>query len=160
MASKKYSSTHRSNSCIAQLWQTCVQILSSCDAFARTQFLPRSEQRVLTSGTAGREIGPSEEIIRIQFYLLSPPTNCKKRWKKGNSAKRIFVSTFLKISSYSLILYVLMTQPVSYISAIRQFSVIFVVLLGGLSLGESQLKLRLISASTMIAGIFLIATAT
>ena len=77
-----------------------------------------------------------------------------------NSAKRIFVSTFLKISSYSLILYVLMTQPVSYISAIRQFSVIFVVLLGGLSLGESQLKLRLISASTMIAGIFLIATAT
>tara|TARA_B100000945_G_C19855772_1_gene356039 strand:- start:175 stop:336 length:162 start_codon:yes stop_codon:yes gene_type:complete len=53
-----------------------------------------------------------------------------------------------------------MTQPVSYISAIRQFSVIFVVLLGGLSLGESQLKLRLISASTMIAGIFLIATAT
>mgnify|MGYP003326361164 FL=1 len=70
------------------------------------------------------------------------------------------MATFLKISSYSLILYVLMTQPVSYISAIRQFSVISVVLLGGLSLGESQLKLRLISASTMIAGIFLIATAT
>ncbi len=74
--------------------------------------------------------------------------------------KQIFISTFLKILSYSLILYVLMTESVSYISAIRQFSVIFVVLLGGLNLGESQLKLRLISGSIMIIGIFLIATST
>ena len=37
LASTKYSSTQRPNS-------YTVQILSSCDAFARTQFLPRSEQ--------------------------------------------------------------------------------------------------------------------
>ena len=73
------------------------------------------------------------------------------------SGIQIFISTLLKISSYSLILYALMTESVSYISAIRQFSVIFVVLLGGLNLGESQLKLRLIAGTTMVIGIFLIA---
>ena len=73
------------------------------------------------------------------------------------SGTQIFISTLLKISSYSLILYALMTESVSYISAIRQFSVIFVVLLGGLNLGESQLKLRLIAGTIMVIGIFLIA---
>ncbi len=77
-----------------------------------------------------------------------------------HSGVQIFISTLLKISSYSLILYALMTESVSYISAIRQFSVIFVVLLGGFNLGESQLKLRLIAGATMVIGIFLLATST
>ena len=75
-----------------------------------------------------------------------------------HSGVQIFISTLLKISSYSLILYALMTESVSYISAIRQFSVIFVVLLGGFNLGESQLKLRLIAGATMVIGVFLLAT--
>ena len=77
-----------------------------------------------------------------------------------HSGVQIFISTLLKISSYSLILYALMTESVSYISAIRQFSVIFVVLLGGFNLGESQLKLRLIAGATMVIGVFLLATST
>ena len=71
--------------------------------------------------------------------------------------KRALVIVVLSLVSYSLILYVLMTEKVSYVTAIRQSSVIFVVLLGGYALKETYTKRRLIAAVMMVFGIFLIA---
>ena len=71
--------------------------------------------------------------------------------------KRAFAIVGLSLVSYSLILYVLMTEKVSYVTAVRQCSVIFVVLLGGYALKETYTKRRFIAAVVMILGIFLIA---
>ena len=71
--------------------------------------------------------------------------------------KRALTVVVLSLTSYSLILYVLMTEKVSYVTAVRQCSVIFVVLLGGYALKETYTKRRLIAAVVMIFGIFLIA---
>jgi uncharacterized membrane protein len=61
--------------------------------------------------------------------------------------------------SYTLILYVYMTESVSYVVALRQISVIFAVLFGGYLLKESQTKLRFAAAVVMIIGVLLISTA-
>lgn len=71
--------------------------------------------------------------------------------------KRALAIVSLSLISYSLILYVLMTEKVSYVTAVRQCSVIFVVILGGYALKETYTKRRLIAAAMMVFGIFLIA---
>ena len=71
--------------------------------------------------------------------------------------KRTLAIVVLSLASYSLILYVLMTEKVSYVTAVRQCSVIFVVLLGGYALKETYTKRRFIAAVVMVLGIFLIA---
>ena len=71
--------------------------------------------------------------------------------------KRALAVVVLSLTSYSLILYVLMTEKVSYVTAVRQCSVIFVVLLGGYALKETYTKRRFVAAVVMVLGIFLIA---
>ena len=71
--------------------------------------------------------------------------------------RRALAVVGLMLTSYSLILYVLMTEKVSYVTAVRQCSVIFVVLLGGYALKETYTKRRFIAAVVMVLGIFLIA---
>ena len=83
---------------------------------------------------------PKKEILEIG----------KNEWKRA-----LFIVVFSLIS-YSLILFVLMTEKVSYVTAIRQCSVIFVVLLGGYALKETYTKRRLLAAIIMVIGIFLI----
>jgi uncharacterized membrane protein len=73
--------------------------------------------------------------------------------------KRIMVTSMLVMISYSLILYVMMTEKVSYIVALRQCSVIFAVLLGTYILEESHAKLRLTAAVVMVVGVLLTSTA-
>ena len=84
---------------------------------------------------------PHEQIIQIG----------RTEWK------RTLAVVVLSLTSYSLILYILMTEKVSYVTAVRQCSVIFVVLLGGYALKETYTKRRLIAAVVMVLGIFLIA---
>ncbi len=77
----------------------------------------------------------------------------RREWKK------IIVTALLCMLSYMLILYVYMTESVSYVVALRQSSVIFAVLLGGYLLKESQTKLRFAAAVVMVIGVLLISTA-
>lgn len=84
---------------------------------------------------------PRQQIVRIG----------RTEWK------RALAIVGLSLLSYSLILYVLMTEKVSYVTAVRQCSVIFVVLLGGYALKETYTKRRFIAAVVMVLGIFLIA---
>ena len=101
-----------------------------------------------------------ENSISQVFYGLS----CLARFPHQQIAeigqkewKRALTVVGLSLVSYSLILYVLMTEKVSYVTAVRQCSVIFVVLLGGYALKETYTKRRFIAAVVMVLGIFLIA---
>ncbi|MCG9133092.1 EamA family transporter [Candidatus Poribacteria bacterium] len=101
-----------------------------------------------------------ENSISQVFYGLS----CLARFPHQQIAeigrsewKRALTIVVLSLVSYSLILYVLMTEKVSYVTAVRQCSVIFVVLLGGYALKETYTKRRLVAAVVMVLGIFLIA---
>ena len=101
-----------------------------------------------------------ENSISQVFYGLS----CLARFPHQQIAeigqkewKRALTVVGLSLTSYSLILYVLMTEKVSYVTAVRQCSVIFVVLLGGYALKETYTKRRFIAAVVMVLGIFLIA---
>ena len=100
-----------------------------------------------------------ENSISQVFYGLS----CLARFPHQQIAqigraewKRASAIVGLSLVSYSLILYTLMTEKVSYVTAVRQCSVIFVVLLGGYALKETYTKRRLIAAMMMVFGIFLI----
>ena len=86
---------------------------------------------------------PSREITDIGH----------REWKK------VLATGVLSMLSYTIILYVYMTESVSYVVALRQCSVIFAVLLGGYLLKESQTKLRFMAAVVMVIGMFLIAMA-
>ena len=104
----------------------------------------------------------AESIITTILYggyiLLSSPLQevadiGRREWKK------VIVTGLLCMLSYMLILYVYMTESVSYVVALRQSSVIFAVLLGGYLLKESQTKLRFAAAVVMVIGVLLISTA-
>lgn len=70
---------------------------------------------------------------------------------------RAAVSTVGEILSYAIILYVYRTESVSYVVAVRQASVIIVVLLGTLVLKEPFGRPRLFGAVTLFAAVYLIA---
>ncbi|MFQ5684400.1 MAG: EamA family transporter [Candidatus Binatia bacterium] len=73
--------------------------------------------------------------------------------------KTIIVSGIFIMISYTLILYVMMTEKVSYVVALRQSSVIFAVLLGGYLLEETHAMLRLVATLVMVIGVLLTSTA-
>ena len=63
------------------------------------------------------------------------------------------------LGSYSLILYVFETEPVSTVVALRQSSVLIAVVVGWLWLGETAGRLRLLAAAVLFAGLAFIAIA-
>lgn len=77
----------------------------------------------------------------------------KREWPRGVAAA---LGTMI---SYSLILHVMQTEPVSYIVTIRQASVLLAVLVGWFALREPYGKHRLIASVAMIVGFYLVATA-
>ena len=97
-------------------------------------------------------------ILFGSYILLCSPLQevadiGRREWKK------IIATGLLCMLSYMLILYVYMTESVSYVVALRQSSVIFAVLLGGYLLKESQTKLRFVAAVVMVIAVLLISTA-
>ena len=104
----------------------------------------------------------AESMITMVLYggyiLLGSPLQevadiGRREWKK------VIATGLLCMLSYMLILYVYMTESVSYVVALRQSSVIFAVLLGGYLLEESQTRLRFAAAVVMVIGVLLISTA-
>ena len=61
--------------------------------------------------------------------------------------------------SYSLIISAMRMTQVSYIVSIRQVSVVFGVILGGVFLGEKQIKTRLFSSTLIFTGLVLVSMA-
>ena len=91
--------------------------------------------------------------IFLQFQWRQIAEIGRREWKQ------VITAATLAMVSYTLILYLLMTEKVSYIVALRQCSVIFAVLLGSYKLHESGLRLRLAGAALIVFGMFLISMA-
>lgn len=79
----------------------------------------------------------------------------KDEWRTNKRA--ILVCGGLSIFGYFLILVAFTMDRVSYIVGLRQLSIVFAVLLGGYALEEDHRTIRLISASIIFLGTFLIA---
>ncbi|MCZ6677984.1 MAG: EamA family transporter [Candidatus Poribacteria bacterium] len=104
----------------------------------------------------------TEGVIALTFYglyivLRFPRQEITKIGRR--EWKAIIATGALAMISYTLILYVYMTQKVSYVVALRQCSVIFAVLIGTYVLKESQAKLRFAASAVMVIGMLLISTA-
>ena len=96
--------------------------------------------------------------VLFWIYMLSRPSVelgpvWRQEWAKAVAAA---VGT---MASYSLILYVMRSENVSYIVTLRQTSVLSAVLVGRLALKEGYGRIRLMASATMLVGFYLVATA-
>ena len=73
--------------------------------------------------------------------------------------RQIIVAAMGTMASYSLILHVMQSNPVSYIVSLRQSSVLLAVLVGWLQLKEPYGICRLVTSGVMLVGFYLVSTA-
>ena len=73
--------------------------------------------------------------------------------------RQIILAAVGTMASYSLILHVMQSNPVSYIVSLRQSSVLLAVLVGWLQLKEPYGIYRLVTSGVMLAGFYLVSTA-
>lgn len=78
-------------------------------------------------------------------------------WK--NYKSKAILNGILVLGGYLLILIAFTMGKVSYITGLRQISIIFAVILGGHILKEKHKTIRLIAASIIFLGAFLISLA-
>jgi uncharacterized membrane protein len=98
-------------------------------------------------------------MIFNTFYIFSTKTriNFWQEWK--DHPGMITINGFLTMFSYLLILIAFTFERVSYVTSVRQLSVVFGVLMGGHILRERHTSMRLIAAATILSGTTLIALA-
>jgi len=90
------------------------------------------------------------------FYVKDKITIIKE-WKINK--KTILISGFLMIFGYLLILFAFTLERVSYVIGLRQLSVIFAVLLGIYILKEKYKAVKILAATLIFIGTFLISIA-
>lgn len=73
--------------------------------------------------------------------------------------RRALLALGVSLGSYGLVLEALRSAPASYVVAVRQSSVLFVLALGVLSLGEQPGRARMLGAALTVVGVSLIALA-
>ncbi len=109
--------------------------------------------------------GPFFFMLQVIFcYLLfggymatTRKLNLKAVW--GAQWRQIIVAAVGAMSSYSLILHVMQTSPVSYIVSLRQSSVLLAVIVGWRQLKEPYGGRRLLTSAVMLLGFYLVSTA-
>lgn len=77
----------------------------------------------------------------------------------GENKKTILLNGFLGVSGYALSLIALSMDKVSYVTGLRQTSVLFAVLMGGQLLQEKHRAIRFTAAILMVVGAVLISVA-
>lgn len=89
-------------------------------------------------------------------------------WRRGTAQiseiarrewQRVLLAGVLSVGSYGLILEAFRTAPASYVVAVRQASVLFVLILSVLQLGEQPGRRRLLGAGITVVGVGLVAVA-
>ena len=89
-------------------------------------------------------------------------------WRRGTSRigeiavtewKSVLAACVISVASYGFILEALRTAPASYVVAVRQASVLFVLLLSVVRLGEQPSWERVLGAGITVTGVALIAVA-
>ena len=73
--------------------------------------------------------------------------------------RQIIMAAVGTMASYSLILHVMQSNPVSYIVSLRQSSVLLAVLVGWIQLKEPYGIYRLVTSGAMLVGFYLVSTA-
>ncbi len=109
--------------------------------------------------------GPVFFMLQVTFcylifwthFILKRDLNIRMVWKREWG--RGVAAALGTMASYSLILHVMQTEPVSYIVTIRQASVLLAVIVGWFALREPYGKRRLIASVAMVSGFYLVATA-
>ncbi len=93
------------------------------------------------------------------FILRKKPMSAiANEWKKH--PRDIIINGIIAFASYALILSALTVERVSYVSSLRQISIVFGVLLGGHLLKERHKWIRLSAAGLIFAGTVMIAFAS
>lgn len=102
-------------------------------------------------------------VLLYVFYLplFAPLALRAVGWREVAGVLRgelrsVVGASLIGLLSYGLILEVYRSEPVSYVVALRQTSVLFAVALGALLLRERPGRIRLLGALTTVAGITLI----
>jgi drug/metabolite transporter (DMT)-like permease len=95
--------------------------------------------------------------IAILFLATKRGLHLKTVWER--QWPRIIAAALGTMTSYSLILHVLQTSPVSYVVSIRQSSVLIAVLVGWLWLKEPYGRYRLVTSMAMLVGLYWVTTA-
>ena len=91
------------------------------------------------------------------YMALSRRLELKAVWCR--QWRQVIVAAVGTMASYSLILHVMQTSPVSYIVSLRQSSVLLAVLVGWVQLKEPYGIYRLVTSFVMLLGFFLVSTA-
>jgi uncharacterized membrane protein len=91
------------------------------------------------------------------YMVATRKLNLKAVWV--DQWRQIIVAAVGTMASYSLILHVMQSNPVSYIVSLRQSSVLLAVLVGWVQLKEPYGIYRLVTSGVMLAGFYLVSTA-
>lgn len=102
-------------------------------------------------------IYPWVSISMYSIYIFSRKRNGEVNTEWSNNRRAILICGFLGIFGYFLILAAFTIERVSYITGLRQLSIVFAVLLGGHFLKEQHRLIRLFSSIIIFIGCFLIA---
>jgi len=93
----------------------------------------------------------------IYIFLSKPKGAIKKEWKLNK--RGILYNGFIAAFNYPLILIAYTMANVSYVVGLRQISVVFAVILGGILLKEKQKHIRLFASLVIFIGAILISLA-
>lgn len=87
----------------------------------------------------------------IPYTRVREPGAISKAWREHRRAAIII--GILSPTSYILVLYAMITTPVSYVAPAREMSILFAALIGAHMLKEGDIKRRTIAACGMVLGI-------
>ncbi len=90
-------------------------------------------------------------------YAVTQVPGAELRAIMRERGRHLVVGSFACISSYVLILHALETASVSYVTAVRQSSVLFAAIIGIVTLGERPGRARIIGTAAIVAGVAMIA---
>jgi drug/metabolite transporter (DMT)-like permease len=97
-------------------------------------------------------------VVYVPLSLMQTSAAAVRRVAREEWPK-ILLASLVGLAGYGLILEALRTAPTSYVVAVRQSSVLFVLILGVMRLGERPGRPRILGAACTVAGVALIAIA-
>ena len=115
----------------------------------------------LTDGLGVRESGSKLSYI-IWLFVLEAVTFCpfaiamrRRTWRRYylDHWQGLWLSGVFAALAYGLVIYVMSTHPMAWVSALRETSVIIAVLIGAFFLKEQHLVFRLTAAGVVVIGI-------
>ena len=117
----------------------------------------------LSDGLGVREAG-SELSYILWLFVLEAVTFCpfaiairRRTWKSyyRDHWQGLWFSGMVAALAYGLVIYVMSTHPMAWVSALRETSVVIAVLIGAFFLKEQHLLFRVTAAAIVVCGIVL-----